>query len=252
MQKLDLGIQIVNYKTKAFLTPLIESILKDLASSKLSYEVNILDNASGDNLDSIKQTYLDKHVHVYQAEKNKGFGAGHNYLANRTEANYLLILNPDVLFINKDTVLKLVETLESNKAAVVGPKLLTLPSSELPYSPALSNPQPQFWDHGVIGKSGFRFHANDKPTNVAWVSGAVLLIKRQIFMSVSGFNERFFLYFEEVDMCLRIRKLSYNIIYDPLIQVLHYGGVVANKRSIYGIKSFLYFRLKHPLYPWVI
>lgn len=227
-----IAIQIVNYKTKNFLNPLISSIIKDTADYGQKIEINIIDNDSGDDLRNIAKRWQDQDVHTYKADKNGGFGTGHNVLARKTRARYLLILNPDVLFIENQTVERLMNTLKQYKATVVGPRLLTpknkarnIPLGNL--SPSQLKQQP--WDHSLGYVRPYRLH--DKLVEAAWVSGAVFLIERESFLESGGFDETFFLYMEEVDLCRQLRKRRQRIIYEPAIRVLHYNHAVAKKNT---------------------
>ena len=246
MQSADLAIQIVNYKTKSFLDPLIESIFKDLAGSHLKTEINILDNASGDNLEDIGKKWHDHDVNIYKSDRNGGFGAGHNLLAGKTKATYLLILNPDLLLIEEHSIERLLRTFKQTGAAVVGPRLLTPRSAKDIYlkSPPADQLKQQLWDHGTHYLEPNPYYVHNDLTEVAWVSGAVLLISRQEFLDIGGFDEKFFLYYEEIDLCRQLRKKQQRIMYDPNIQILHYGSAVAKKFSLHMLKSLLHFELK--------
>ena len=100
----DLVIQIVNYKTKDYLGSLLADLIKDLENSELKYEINILDNNSGDNLLEIENKYRQQNVSFYYSDKNLGFGGGHNFLSKKSNSKYILILNPDIRFIEKRTI----------------------------------------------------------------------------------------------------------------------------------------------------
>ena len=243
MSQINVAIQIVNYKTKIFLDPLISSIIKDTKSSNLNLEINIIDNNSGDDITDIAALRAHKNVHVYKSKINGGFGAGHNILATKTKAEYLLILNPDVLFIEVNTIINLVNKLKLTKASVIGPKLLTpiVRSTKPLETISLAGLKQQTYDHGKDYISPYKL--NDVMSNVAWVSGAVFLIKHEDFSKLQ-FDERFFLYYEELDLCLRLRREGKVIIYEPNIKVLHYGSVVAKKFSVTMLKSFIYFYYK--------
>ena len=236
----DISVQIVNYKTKSFLNPLIHSIYKN-TDPDLNIEINILDNNSGDDLKDVQAKWQAKNVNVYYSDKNAGFGAGHNLLASKTKAKHILILNPDLIFIEKNTIERLKDVAERTNAVVVGPRLLT-PKSRTDMTLdnlSLNDLKQQRWDHLTRSVGLYRRH--NKLLEVAWVSGAVFLVQHQPFMEFGGFDEKFFLYQEEVDLCRRFRKSGLRIIYDPSVQVLHYGGAVATQFSKYGIKSFMYF-----------
>jgi GT2 family glycosyltransferase len=79
---------------------------------------------------------------------------------------------------------------------------------------------------------------------VAWVSGAALLMQRSTFNEIDGFDENFFLYKEEEDLCLRIRKKGHSVLYDPNVKILHFGSVVAFKDK-YFAASLAYYREKN-------
>lgn len=245
MKAPSVAVQIVNYKTKSFLEPLLDSIAKDIVQCAYTVEINILDNNSGDNLEDIKKKWRDHNVSVYSADENKGFGAGHNILAQKTEARYLLILNPDVLFIEARTIERLVKTLEEYRAAVVGPRLLT-PKKEARNAPLGKLSAKQFkqqpWDHSLTYVGPYRTH--DHITDAAWVSGATFLITRQSFLESGGFDEKFFLYMEEVDLCRRLRKKQQRTVYNPAIRVLHYNHAVASKTAKHMLRSVPYFVFK--------
>lgn len=235
----DLIIQIVNFKTKKYLPDCLDSIIKDLDNSNLSYKIFVLDNASGDDLEDLKNKY---NITTFYSEKNLGFGAGHNLLAVETRSRYILVLNPDIVLLEKGTIKNLIGLLARNKKAkVIGPKLVTV------------DRKVQKWDHGesrgflawlADNAGGSFWKEQHRISEVAWVSGAFFMIERRVFEEVGGFDENFFLYMEEEDLCLRLRKLGYKIIYDPAVKVLHYGSVVASKSKFMAV-SRDYFLKKH-------
>jgi N-acetylglucosaminyl-diphospho-decaprenol L-rhamnosyltransferase len=220
-----IAVQIVNYKTRAYLAQCLLSVTEDLVSSDLTYCVNVLESASGDRLDEMVEGY--PHARLFESEVNGGFGAGHNFLASQTDATYLLILNPDVEFIETETSARLLHALSDiPSASAVGPKLVDVGGN------------PQRWDHGrlhgvraQIALRGGHSHwqASDRRQEVAWVSGAVMLISRDAFGAVGGFDERFFLYKEDEDLCLRLRRGGAKVVYEPSVTVRHLGSVVAQR-----------------------
>jgi N-acetylglucosaminyl-diphospho-decaprenol L-rhamnosyltransferase len=220
-----IAVQIVSYKTRAYLERCLRSVTEDLIGSGLTFTVNVLESASGEQLEDVVGAC--PHARLFEADVNRGFGAGHNFLAAQTDASYLLILNPDVDFIEPRTGERLLRTLERNpSASVAGPKLVDV------------NGNPQQWDHGLLhgvraqialraGHSHWR--PSDRRQEVAWVSGAVMLISRAAFDDVGGFDEQFFLYKEEEDLCLRLRRRGDRVLYEPAVTVRHVGSVVAQR-----------------------
>lgn len=219
----DLVIQIVNYKTKKYLRDCLKSVLEDLKGTNLGYQINVLDNDSGDDLSDLENEYVKTgKVSFYKSEKNLGFGAGHNLLAKKAQATYLLLLNPDVKVIEPNTIGRLVNGIQKFKAQVIGPRLIT------------AKRRTQWWDHG-------HWRPRKEPARVLWVSGAVFFIEKTWFDRLGGFDENFFLYVEEEDLCWRLRKEGGSVVYDPTITVMHYGGAAGGDRKRYQPISRAYF-----------
>lgn len=240
--KYELLIQIINYNTKEYLKICLNSLLNDLSDCSINYHIIVLDNASKDNLTDIEQMCHGQSVSVKYSTKNLGFGGGHNYISKLAESKFILILNSDLKFIEKNTVKRLYENISNNsRYDVVGPRLVE------------EDLKQQQFDHGELkgmmskiknnyGSSYWK--ARDEPVEAAWVSGAVLMLSTDVFKNVGGFDEKFFLYKEEEDLCKRIRDSGIKILYDPTVSVMHFGHVVA-KRSEHFSNSMNYYLEKH-------
>jgi len=220
-----LSVQIVNYRTRDYLQRCLDSVLADLRAAGPSFEILLLENASGDDLRPLARR--DPACWLEVSQRNLGFGGGHNRLAARARGEHLLILNPDTELIAPGSVRALLEALGARPAVkVVGPRLLTADGST------------QRWDHGrlhglrsQISYRGGHSHWREAaaPLEVAWVSGAAMLVERAAFTAAGGFDERFFLYKEDEDLCLRIRRRGGVILYEPRVAVRHHGSVVAGR-----------------------
>ncbi len=235
-----IAIQIVNYRTRRYLERCVESVVSDLDGSGAAYEVNLLDNASGEDLADLASRFVGVRTSV--APSNLGFGGGHNLLAGATDAPYLLILNPDVELRGPGTVARLLDVVASGaRVNAAGPKLL------------MADGRPQPYDHGrlrgaraaIALKGGHSYwRATEVRQEVAWVSGAAMLVERAAFLAVGGFDERLFLYKEDEDLCLRLRAAGGVIVYEPGVVMCHHGSVVADRESeLAGAAS--YFFAKH-------
>lgn len=203
--KPDLSIIVVNYKSDNYL----DDCLRSIGESSL-WEIIIVDNN----------------------KTNVGYGAGCNKGAKMANGRYLLFLNPDTKIVG-DSLKKMIDFMKENPdVAVLGPKLYEkdgktrqLSFCRFPdpitaifvYSPLKST---------LIGKCFWkRFIAG-----VDAVSGAALLVRKEVFEKVKGFDERYFLYFEENDLCLRIKKLGMKIVFFPESEIIHYGrGSTVNR-----------------------
>ena len=235
-----LAVQVVNYRTRTFLERCLETVVVDVERSGLAYELNLLDNASGESLAELGMRYPG--CRAFTAPRNLGFGGGHNLLASKTEAGYLLILNPDVEFLFPDTAKRLLHAVAgSDRVKVAGGKLLNADGSAQPYDHGrLHGPRAQIALRG--GHSYWR--ATDVRQEVAWVSGAALLIERAAFAGIGGFDENLFLYKEDEDLCLRVRRTGGLVIYEPAVAIRHLGSVVADRHSELD-RASSYFFAKH-------
>lgn len=245
---IDVAVQIVNYRTKRYLGECLESLFRDLEGSRLSYRVAVLENGSGDDVSDFEARYRGRPITFYTSAENVGFVRGHNLLAGKGEARHLLLLNPDVKFMEPRSVERLFGRIVSESSVeVVGPKLMTG-----------NPPAPQRWDHGELsgwcariamslGTSFWR--ERSEVSEVDWVSGAALLIKKTTFDAVGGFDSRFFLYKEDEDLCRQVRDRGGKIIYDPTVRVFHHAGVVAGKGN-FKKTSIDYFLEKHYKGKW--
>lgn len=233
-----IAVQVVNYRTRRYLERCMETVVSDLDVSGLGYEINMLDNASGEDLDDLAARYSG--ARAFTTPVNLGFGGGHNLLAGQTEARYLLILNPDVEIVSPATVARLLNVLRGGEGRVVaiGPKLVTADGSAQPY------------DHGRLrgaraaialrgGHSYWRITAVRQ--EVAWVSGAAMLVERAAFGAIGGFDEQLFLYKEDEDLCLRLRSAGGLIVYEPGVVVRHVGSVVTDHANDLADASNYYF-----------
>jgi N-acetylglucosaminyl-diphospho-decaprenol L-rhamnosyltransferase len=235
-----LAIQVVNYRTRAYLERCLATVVPDAERSGLDYEVNLLDNASGDNLEDFGRRY--RHCRTFTAAQNSGFGGGHNWLAARTGASHLLILNPDVEFLAPETTKRLLAVVTGgDEIKAAGPKLVTAAGTAQPYDHGRL--------HGIRAQIALRgghgyWHETDVRQEVAWVSGAVLLIERAAFAGVGGFDEQLFLYKEDEDLCLRLRRVGCRVVYEPAVVVRHHGAVVADRPDALAQASS-YFFAKH-------
>lgn len=227
----DVRIQIVNYKTKAYLSECLASIYKDLSDARISYSVAVLDNASGDDLSDLRQRFSGKPLDVIMNASNVGFGAGHNILARGASARYLLFVNPDTLCAEPHSIECLLHKAEEAGAAVAGPRLMTDHGSTQRYDHA----ELDGLQASVALHTGHAYWKDRRESiRAAWTCGAFFLIKKEWFDRVDGFDANIFLYREEEELCWRVRAEGGVILYIPEIKVFHKGGVVAKKNTIHA------------------
>lgn len=237
----ELTVQIVNYRTATYLGPCLRSLLPALERAGVTSRVTVLDNASGDDLATLQGEFAGS-VEFILGGENVGFGAGQNLLAARGDSPLLCFVNPDVVADDGDVFSCLLDTLTDPRVAVAGPLLLT-PGGD-----------PQRFDHGELrgvrarvanGAGHAYWRARTERTESAWVSGAFLLVRRTAFDAVGGFDPGFFLYKEEEDLCLRIRRRGNTVLYAPDARATHIGAVVAGRDPDMLAASVARYRAKH-------
>lgn len=245
---MDLSIIILSYNTQEILINCLKSIFSEKVN--LKFEVIVVDNASSDgSVEAVKQKFPN--VILIKNQENLGYAKGNNQGFKKSKGKYVLFLNSDTLV--KGQALKiLVDYLEScPNVQAVGPKLLnkdgTIQSS-VGYFPSLSVVfNMLFLEHFGGGKSVRTFFDWEKEAD--WLMGAALLVRREIFEKIRGFDEQIFMYYDEVEFCFRLKKEGYKIFYYPRAEIIHLwqkssisgreGPILANYRSL------IYFYKKH-------
>ncbi len=233
MDRPILSIVIVKYRSDDFLQQCIDSIKPDK-----QWEIIVVDN--------------DK--------ENVGYGAGCNKGAKKAKGKYLFFLNPDTI-VSDDDLETMIDYMEKNpQVAVLGPKIYKNVEKEKQLSfchfpdPITSffvfSPIKSFWP-GNPFFSRYVYHEDKKDNgilNVGAVAGAAILVRKEVFKKIGGFDENFFLYFEENDLCQRIKKQCGKIVYFPEAEIIHFGGkstVDIEESSKIFKKSRFYFSKKH-------
>jgi N-acetylglucosaminyl-diphospho-decaprenol L-rhamnosyltransferase len=221
----DLVVQIVNFNTQEHVARLLPGLLDELDRTPATTEVHVLENGSDDDLAAVRAAFGDR-VTFHDSARNRGFGGGHDLLAERTDSRAILFVNPDVEIDRPGVVAGLLAHLRDPAVVAAGPLLRTETGA------------PQLWDHGELrgirarvanGAGHAHWRARTAPARAAWCAGAFLLVDRRAFDAVGGFDERFFLFKEEEDLCLQLRRAGGRIVYDPTVSVSHVGGVVADR-----------------------
>ncbi|MEK6557855.1 MAG: glycosyltransferase family 2 protein, partial [Candidatus Margulisiibacteriota bacterium] len=228
MSSIDLSVVIVHYNTPDLLCQCIQSI--QAYTREVSYEVIVVDNASSLR---VEPTHLQG-VHWIQSAENLGFGRANNVGAKQAKGKYLLLLNSDTLLINNLLLALYQEACSRERFGIIAPRLL--------------NPDHSTQLYGSV--MGWWQYKGTKSSKVSFVSGAAMLIPRELFLELGGFDERFFFYNEDVDLCKTIRRRGYPIFYEPLITVIHFGGQSTRKSlrlQLQAFRSSWYFFKKHYL-----
>lgn len=183
--------------------------------------------------------------------KNIGLGAAANRGAERARGEVLLFLNPDTRLLVADTFDRLVQRVqEGENVHIVGAKLLGKEYTRESWGGGKKATLASLLKKRLFLLSGDQVPKKDALVSLDWVSGAVLCLPKADFRLLGGFDEAFFLYFEDMDLCLRAGRLKKRVWYDGSIPILHYGGASFSKKSDqkkhYFTSQKIYFKKHRP------
>lgn len=236
------SIIIVNYKSEAYLEKCLYSIGEQFQKDDFAFEVLVVNNDNKKLL--LKNTYKFN-LKIIENGQNIGFGKANNIGASQANGDHFFFLNPDTVLID-DSLVNTVDNLEKHQGVgIIGSRIIKY-----------SQNRPQPWTCGnksSITNIIFRNTINKPwrkkvPTNVDWVSGAALLIRKELFEKLGGFDENFFMYFEDQDLCLRAKAHGNSIIFFPHMSVVHFDGKSwrnNSQKKHFFYKSQIYFFDKH-------
>jgi GT2 family glycosyltransferase len=243
---IDLSIIIVNYNVKEFLKNLLDSIHK--ASQSLQVEIIVVDNASDDgSVEMLKEKFPD--VILIENKINLGFGKANNIALQIAKGKYFLLINPDTL-VAEDTFIKMINFLNENQdVGMAGCKILN-PDGTLQLACRRSFPNPWTAFTKVTGLStlfpksklfaryNLTYLDENQTYEVDAISGSFMMLKKEVYEKVGGFDEQFFMYGEDLDLCYRIQKAGYKIYYLHTTQIIHYKGESTKRSSLDETKIF--------------
>ena len=202
----------------------------DIPGRKLEREIIVVDNNSQDGMKEILRWQYPA-VKFIQFQRNIGMGAGNNAGFKKALGDYIVVMNPDTLAF-KDTFTKLWQYMERNqKVGLVGPKQLNPDKSVQDscfrwhrlFTPLLRRTPLGKCKFAQKGLNCFKMSDYDRSyiKEVDWLLGSFMFIRRLALKQVEGFDERFFLYFEDTDFCKRFHKLNWQVVYNPEVQIIH-------------------------------
>lgn len=257
---LDLIISIVNYNTKDFLYQCLSSIYS--APIPLDYQVYVVDNNSLDGSSEMVETCFPL-VYLIQNKQNIGFARSNNQVIKNTNSKYVLLLNPDITVMPK-SIENITDFMNKQyDVGVLGCKLLN-PDKSVQFScrkfpnaftiflrglyADLFFPDAHIFRHYMMADWN-----HSTVAEVDWVMGSSLMLRRDALEEVGLFDESFFMYYEDVDLCLRMWK-NWKVCYFPYSHMIHHHRQESHRissvrqRLIHMMSACRFFR-KHGLFP---
>lgn len=245
-RQVDVSVIIVNYNVKHFAEQCLRSIYA--ASDGLNVEIFLVDNSSTDgSVEYLRSAFPQ--VFYIECPENYGFGRANNIAMTRSVGEYILILNPDTL-IGEDSLRAMVDYLNSRPhAGAAGPMILTryggydrlskrgFPTPWVSFC-RLSGLSRLFGKSRLFGRYDMQYLDPEEPASIDSLVGACMFIRREAYNAVGGFDEDYFMYGEDIDLCYRIKKAGWEIHYAPVTRIVHFQGESTKRSNIDRDKAF--------------
>lgn len=250
----DLSVIILTHNTRELTRACVRSVLADAEAFPYTVEVIIVDNASTDDTAATLSTEFPG-VRLVINSTNLGFARGNNVGLEAAQGRYLLLLNSDTE-VQPGALARLVEFMETHPdAGACGPMLLNPDASLQPSG----GPLPSIWSVFLGMSKLYRLWKRDwyiqifrdysQVVRVGQLSGAALLVRREVYERVGGLDPNFFAYYEDVDWCKRIGDAGYALYYVPTAKIMHHWKVTSRMISELsyraGQDSLRYYFAKH-------
>ncbi len=241
-----ISVVIISYNVKEYLGQALTSIRKAL--SGISSEIIVVDNASVDG----SVAFLKKRfpgVSVIESASNLGFGRANNLALKKVRGEFVVLINPDTV-VQENTFQKLLSFFESTPDAAAATCKILNPDGSFSVDCRHSIPTPliAFWKvtgmsrlfprSRIFAKYNLTYLDENQTYPVPAISGSFMMIRREALEKVGYFDERFFMYCEDIDLCERLTRHGYNIYYVPTTQIIHFKGQSAWKDQLDYVKTF--------------
>lgn len=228
---LDLSIVVVSFNTRETTRTCLKKIQE--CDPALSWEVIVVDNASDDGSARMVEQEFPR-ARLIRLPANRGFAGGNNAGIREASGRYVLLLNSDA-FIGPGVLESTIAFMDDHPEAGILGCRLTNPDGSMQAS-ARMHPSPlnkllvmtgltaRRPSSRFFGRVDFSWWDHAHPLEVGWVVGAYFLIRREVFDDTGPLDERYFLYFEEIDFCRAAQKAGWSVVFYPHAQVVHLGG----------------------------
>lgn len=245
---MDLSIVIVSFNTKEDTRRCLESVLGSVEG--LNYEIVVVDNGSSDDSRSLLGKYATRYKNIYLVKnsENKGFPEANNIGVHKSRGKYVLFLNSDTI-VKKDAIKGIIKWMEGNRKVGIAscglvnrdgslqgtggyfPTLLRVFSwmiiQDLPLVDKLIKPFHPMKEKA--GKRGEQFYQKER--EVDWVTGAFMMVRREVIEGGVRWDKEYFMYTEDVDYCYQAKKRGWKVRYVPKWRVVHLGGISGTKEK---------------------
>lgn len=243
---MEASLIILTYNSSSYIEDLLSELTKiykkQLNEGRL--EIIVADNDSKD--DTEKKIKNFENASFIQNGENAGYAKGNNLASKKAKGEILIFLNPDTKIVAGD-IFEMLSVFTDERVGVVGGKILSSGRKQ-----ELSCGKTYSWFNclllslGLEESFGVRF-APEKTQDVDFVAGTFLAIRKDLFESLKGFDEHYFMYVEDADLCFRVKREGRRVVFSPEATIQHVGQGSSNRAfAIVNIyKGLLYFQKKH-------
>lgn len=247
----DVSVIFVNYKTKDLTINAIKSVIEK--TEGLNYEIFVVDNNSQDgSAEAIEKEFPD--IKVIKNPENKGFGSANNIAIKQSKGKYVLCLNTDTLLVN-NAIKIMFDFMENNPKTGICGGILYNSNMQITNS---AGPFPclylLLWKLGLrnIFKKHYNYISGNNciPEKVDFIVGADIMFRKSVLDDIGLFDENYFMFFEESDLCYRAKKANYDIKLVKDAKIIHLEGKstknLLQKKKMFKKSEFYYFRKHYP------
>jgi N-acetylglucosaminyl-diphospho-decaprenol L-rhamnosyltransferase len=252
-----LSIVIVNYRTERLLKGCLESIYA--GSNGTPLDIWVVDNSSRDSSVAMVRSLFPK-VKVIENPSNVGFSRANNLVISQCRSDYVLLLNPDTLILG-EAIERMVKFMKQHpEVGIAGCKVLNRDGTlYLPCRRSIPTPEVAFYrltglsrlfpKSRALARYNLTYEDPDRTHEVDAVSGAFLMIRRQVVEEIGLLDEQFFMYGEDLDWCLRAKRAGWTVMYYPAAEIIHYQGQStkynSRKAAVEFYRAMYLFHRKH-------
>lgn len=246
MKSIKISVIIVNYNVKEYLAQSLSSIQRSLKG--IPHEIIVVDNNSVDGSTSLIKSKFSE-VILIENKENVGFGKANNQAIRLAKGEFVVLINPDTV-VQEDIFVKLLEFFNQNPPAGAVTCKIINPDGTFSIDCRHSIPTPSialwkvlglsrlFPKSRMFGKYNLTYLDENQTYQVPAISGSFMMIRHQVLDKVGLFDERFFMYCEDIDLCQRINASGYQIFYVPTTQIVHYKGESTKKDRLDYVVAF--------------
>ena len=233
-----ISVVIVSYNVRDILRQCLQTLFE--RSKDVAMEVFVVDNASADaSAEMVREEFPQ--VRLLANSRNLGFAAANNQAFALAEGEYVLLLNPDA-FVHAGALQKAQNFMEQTpECGICGGRVLDPSGNLMPSARrfpgffsrlfTLSGLSSRYPESSLFNRHDFGGFAHDRIMEVDWVPGTFTLFRKKLLDDLHGFDERFFIYYEETDLCRRAKKAGWKVFFIPDAEVEHIGGASSKTRE---------------------